>query len=154
MMLVLMLAAAALRDVPKTPPPPASPVPAQIDGLPIGVLPRQSLPATGCAAYLWTVSDKRVLVAMASADDRRLRVVLDGATVDLPRITQGGASNFGLSDTAEYAAADTHATLDLRIETRGDLLKGAVVPEGSLRLDRVGKDGVVVPVTGLIGCAG
>jgi hypothetical protein len=151
MMLVLMLAAAALRDVPKTPPAPA---PAQIDGLPIGVLPRQALPATGCAAYLWTATDKRVLVAMVSADDRRLRVVLDGAIVDLPRITQAGASNFGLSETAEYIAAGTQATLDLRIETRGDLVKGAVVPEGSLRLERAGKDGVVVPVTGLIGCAG
>lgn len=151
MMLPLMLAAAMARDAPKTAPPS---LPARIAGLPIGVLPRQALPATGCAAYLWTASDPRILVAMVSADARRLRLVLDDVVVDLPLTAQGGASSFGLTETADYAVAGTHVTLDLRIETRGDLVKGAIVPEGALLLDRDGKDGVVVPITGLVGCAG
>jgi len=152
MMLPLLLAAAAMREVPKPVPPPA---PAQIDGLPIGGLARQALPATGCAAYLWTATaEKRVLVAMASADAGQLRLALDGAVVDLPRTVQSGASSFGLAESTGYAVGGTHATLDLHVETRGDLVKGGVVSDGSLRLDRDGKDGVVVPVTGLIGCAG
>jgi len=152
MMLLLLLAVAMPRDVIKSAPPP--PLPAQIDGLPIGALPRQSLPATGCAAYLWSATQTRTLVAMVSADDRRLRIALDGAIVDLPRVGQSGASAFGLSQSAQYAVAGTHATLDLTIETRGDLVKGGVVSDGSLRLDRDGKDGLVLPVTGLVGCAG
>ncbi|MDF0489264.1 hypothetical protein PX554_14080 [Sphingomonas sp. H39-1-10] len=126
----------------------------QIAGLPLDVLPKQDLPATGCAAYLWTATEQRSLVAVASAEPGRLRLSLDGAIIDLPRTAQRGAANFGLSETTEYAAAGIHATLDLTIETRGDLVKGAAVPDGALRLDRDGKDGVVVPVTGLVGCSG
>lgn len=127
---------------------------APLDGVPLGVLPRQELPATGCAAYLWTAGETRTLIAMAVAAPAQLRLSLDGAIVDLPRTAQNGAATLGLTENADYAAPGTRATLDLRIETRGDLTKGAAIPEGSLRLDRDGKDGVVVPVTGLVGCAG
>lgn len=125
-----------------------------IAGLPLDVLPKQDLPATGCAAFLWTATEQRTLVAMATAEPARLRVSLDGAIVDLTRTAQRGAANFGLGESADYAAPGIRATLDLRIETRGDLVKGAAIPDGALRLDRDGKDGVVVPLTGLVGCAG
>jgi len=128
----------------------ATPIP----GLPLDVLAKQNLPATGCAAYLWTGSDQRVLVAMVAADPAHLRVSLDGAIVDLPRVAQRGGASFGLNDSTDYAAPGIRATLDLSIETRGDLVKGAAIPDGALRLDRDGKDGVVVPITGLVGCAG
>jgi len=130
----------------------ATPVP----GLPLDVLPKQDLPATGCAAYLWaaTGADQRTLVAMAAAEPAHLRVSLDGAIVDLSRSAQRGATNFGLSESTDYAAPGIRATLDLTIETRGDLVKGAAIPDGALRIDRDGKDGVVVPVTGLVGCSG
>lgn len=150
MIALLLLAAAHPHGTPPPPPPP----PTQIDDLPIDVLPRQALPASGCAAYLWTATELRRLVAMATAEPARLRIVLDGATIDLPRMAQRGVANFGLTDSADYAIAGTRATLDLRIETRRDLVKGAVVPDGVLRIDRDGRDGVVLPVTGLIGCAG
>ena len=125
-----------------------------IAGLPLDVLPKQDLPATGCAAFLWTATEQRTLVAMATAEPARLRVSLDGAIVDLARTAQRGATNFGVSDSTDYAAPGIRATLDLTIETRGDLIKGAAIPDGALRLERDGKDGVVVPVTGLVGCSG
>jgi len=131
---------------------------APIPGLPLDALPKQDMPASGCAAFLWTATEQRTLVAMAVAEPAHLRVSLDGVSVDLPRVAQRGSAAFGLSESSDYAAPGyaapgIRATLDLRIETRGDLVNGAAIPDGALRLDRDGKDGVVVPITGLVGCA-
>ena len=41
----------------------------------------------------------------------------------------------------------------VHFERRKDLAQGAVVPAATLRLDRPGKDSVVLPVAGIIGCA-
>ena len=38
-----------------------------VNGLPLGELAPQALPASGCAAYLFTTGDKRHFVAVASA---------------------------------------------------------------------------------------
>lgn len=133
----------------------AAPAPS-VDGLPIGAIPRQSLPARGCAAYLWTVpaaGGMRALVAMAQADPARLRLSLGGTIVDLDRSAQVGAGGFGFSETGEYGGGSVSAKLTMKIETRASVVAGAVVPEGVLQIDRAGQDSVVVPVAGLIGCA-
>ncbi len=131
---------------------PAKP-PVSIDGLPIAGLEKQALPVTGCAAYLFSTGATRVLVAMASAEPATLRIALDGTTADYARTTQQGNGSFGFAHMTEYKAGDVTATLDMTIVTRGDLTKGAAVPEAILRVDRPGKDGLVIPVAGLIGCA-
>ena len=126
---------------------------AVIDGLPIGALPTQALPASGCAAFLWTASGTRALVAMASADPARLRLSIGGTVTDLPRTEQHDAGGFGFAGVTQYQAGDVTAVLTMAIETRGDLKDGAAVPEATLRIDRTGQDSVVVPVAGLVGCA-
>ena len=137
---------------------PAAPALApSVDGLPIGAIPRQDLPARGCAAYLWTLGGSgggtRALVAMAQADPARLRLSVGGTIVDLERSAQVGAGGFGFSETSEYGGGSTAAKLTLKIETRDSISGGAVVPEGTLQLDRAGQDSIIVPVAGLIGCA-
>lgn len=131
---------------------PATPAPS-IDGLPLGAIPRQDLPARGCAAYLWTASGTRALVAMAQADPARLRVSIAGTIVDLERSGQVGAGGFGFAETNDYGGGSTAAKLTLKIETRGSIVGGALVPEGILQIDRAGQDSLVVPVAGMIGCA-
>ncbi len=126
--------------------------PASIDGLPIGGLEKQALPARGCAAYLFSTGATRTLVAMATADPATLRIALDGTTADYARSTQQGEGGFGFARTTEYKAGDVTATIDMTITTRNDLTKGAAVPDATLRVDRPGKDGLVIPVAGLIGC--
>ena len=121
--------------------------------LPLGTLPKQALPASGCAAFLWSGADQKTLIAMATAEPGQLRLMLNGAAVDLARTARSGAAGFGFSDTTDYAATGVHATLAIKTETRGDLVKGGVVSEGTLRLERDGQDGIVVPVTGIIGCS-
>jgi len=131
----------------------AAPAPTpMIDGTALGVLARQSLPASGCAAYLFTADGTRRFVAMAAAEAGTLRLVLDGATVDVARGAQSGAGSFGFAASTEYRGAGLVAHLDLTTEQRADLTAGAAIPQATLRLDRAGKDGVAVPLVGLIGC--
>lgn len=127
--------------------------PAPVSGLPLGALPRQSLPPRGCAAFLWSAGESRTLVAMVTADPARLRLSIDGAITDLPRASQQGEAGFGFAETAEYRAGTTIATIFMSIKTRADLKDGAAVPEATLRLDRDGKDSIVLPVAGMIGCS-
>ena len=126
--------------------------PQPLDGLPLGALPKQELPAKGCAAFLWSATGTRTLVAMITADPAQVRLSLGGAVTDLPRTAQQDDAGFGFSNSTVYGSGDVTATLDMKVMARGDLKDGALVPEGTLRLDRKGQDGVVLPVVGLIGC--
>lgn len=125
---------------------------ASIDGLPLGAIPRQTLPEHGCAAFLWSVGTTRALVAMASAEPATLRLSIDGTITDLARDTQQGAAGFGFAETTAYRAGTITATLVMSVKTRGDLKEGAAVSDATLRLDREGKDSIVLPVAGMIGC--
>ncbi len=149
--------ASLIAAAPQAAPVAASAPPASIDGLPIGAIPRQDLPAKGCAAYLWTAdgsgSGTRALVAMAQADPARLRLSIGGTIVDLERGGQVGAGGFGFADTGDYGGGGVTARLTMKIETRASISGGAAVPEGVLQLDRAGQDSIVVPVAGIIGCA-
>lgn len=125
-------------------------VPAAAETLqPIG---RQQLPAKGCAAYLWSVADRQ-LVAMAGGEPARLRVAPDGKTVDLSQEGASGMGEFGIPATGTYRAGDLTITTDLQVVRDAALTGGAKVPAGSLRIDRAGRDSVVMPVAGMIGCA-
>lgn len=128
----------------------APPVP--LEGLPLAELPKQELPPKGCAAFLWTTSGTRTLVAMATADPAQLRLSLGGTITDLARASQQGDAGFGFANSADYGSDDVTATLDMTVVARGDIKDGAQVSGGTLRLDRKGQDGVVLPIVGLIGC--
>ena len=47
---------------------------------------------------------------------------------------------------------DVAATLDLTIASRGDLKDGATVPQATLRIEQPGRDVLILPLGGLIGC--
>lgn len=118
----------------------------------LGPIGRQTLPPKGCAAYLWNNGPKRQLVAMATAEPGVIRLRLDGKTVDVARAGQEGAAGFGFAGVTEYRGADVTAVLDMTVQAREDLAAGAVVPVATLRVERPGRDVLVTPVAGLIGC--
>ena len=149
---LLLLANAAPAVQKSAPPPPAAPQPS-IDGLPVGEIPKQTLPAKGCAAFLWSAARTRALVAMATADPAQLRLSLGGTITDLSRTAQQGPGGFGFSGVTEYRGGAVTAVLDMTITIRNDLKDGAAVSQATLRVDREGQDSVVLPVAGLIGCA-
>jgi len=148
LVLLLLAGAATARDDT-----PARPLLSSIDGLPLGELPKQVLPATGCAAYLWSDGTTHALVAMASADPAQIRLSLGGTITDYPRVAQHGLGGLGFAGTTTYRSGDVTATLEMTIATQADLTQGAAVPSGVLTLARTGHDTVVLPVGGLIGCA-
>ena len=124
-----------------------------VQGAPVlGPIGRQVLPPKGCAAYLWNNAPKRELVAMATAEPGQIRLRLDGKTLDVARAGQAGAAGFGFAERTEYRGPDVTAVLDMTVQTRRDLTAGAVVPAGTLRVERPGRDVLVAPVAGLIGC--
>ena len=116
----------------------------------LGAIGPQELPREGCAAYLWNLDEPRRLVAMAEAG--RLRLNLDGRAIDLPRVTAEGAAGLGLSASTRYAAGDMAATVALAVTERPDVAKGGFVSDATLTLEPRGKDMVVVPVAGMVGC--
>lgn len=112
----------------------------------------QALPAKGCAAYLWNVAD-RGLVAMATAEAGTLRLAPGGKPIDLSRGDGSGDAALGFTATTVYRGGEISATLDMQIVRDPALTAGAKVPTGTLRIDRTGRDTLVVPVAGMIGCS-
>ncbi len=123
-----------------------------VQAVALDALPKQALPAKGCAAYLWSVADRR-FVAMASADPAQLRVATGGKVVDVARTDESGAGDYGFAGRTAYAGGQVSVTLDMTIVRKADLAAGAAVPAATLTIARAGQDSVVVPVAGLIGCA-
>lgn len=127
-------------------------VPAAVPSL--GDLPPQSLPRTGCAAYLWSVGDQqRQMVAVATAASGVLRLSLDGRALDLARAGPVAGGPYGLEGESVYRGQAATARIAIEIATREDLRDGAIVPTGTLTVERPGGDAMVVPVAGLVGCA-
>lgn len=146
MMLLLIAAAVQAATPAKTVPGDTTKAPATLG--PIG---KQAMPARGCAAYLWSTGD-RALVAMATADSARLRLAVDGKPVDYARVDEGGPGGYGFAGVTTYRGGDLTVALDMTIVTREDLASGAMVPNATLRLERPGRDTIVLPVAGMIGC--
>ena len=116
----------------------------------LGTLPKQTLPAKGCAAYLWAVQDQRFV---AMVEPGRLRIMLDGKPVDLSAAEAGGMAALGLASTTRYAGEGVTATLDMTIIQRETLQDGAIVSDATIRLARGNQDEIIVPVGGMVGCA-
>lgn len=116
---------------------------------PIG---RQQLPARGCAAYLWSTTDRQ-LVAMAVADPGTIRLAVGGQPAVYQRTSEEGAGKLGFAGDSQYRGGDLTATLSMEIVLHEGLTAGGQVSSGTLRIDRTGGDSVVMPVVGLIGCA-
>ncbi|MBS0478000.1 MAG: hypothetical protein JSR79_01715 [Proteobacteria bacterium] len=147
---LIVLAGPALAKDRKPAPPP--PIVASVDGLPIGAVPKQDLPAKGCAAFLWTRGPSQAMIAMAVAEPATIRLTIDGKVQDFAMTAQTGAGGYGFSHTAEYKGGDVTATLEMTITNETSLQSGARISDATLSIARPGRDTVVVPAGGLIGC--
>ena len=131
--------------------------PSLIEGTPLGraIARAGTLPAKGCAAYSsGPPATARTLVAMMPMPIRAATAVARRHHPQrIWRATGQGDAGFGFAPTAVYRVpGDVMVTLDMTIAARGDLKDGAAVSDGTLRLDRKGQDGIVLPIVGLIGC--
>lgn len=104
-------------------------------------LPPQKLIAGRCVIFLWTRSEPPRRIAMADETARTLLVHYRGKPLLLPS-----------TGTGSYAVGSLSITLDLDIVGREGLTEGAIVSQGSLRVDQTDRDSNVVPVGGIRGC--
>ncbi len=124
---------------------------APLPAVTLGAIGRQKMPAKGCAAFVWSIADRK-LVAMATAQPAQLRLSIEGKTVDVAQVAMRGEGGLGFSGSTDYAGGDVIATLDMKIVVKRELAKGAQVTDAVLRVERRGGDALIVPVAGLIGC--
>lgn len=121
------------------------------DGIPLGALPQQALGKGECGLFLWKTGASARLVLMAkSGPPPFARLLLDGAAIDLPRLDDGG--DLAQTPNARYGNGSVTVSIDVVIEPRRGLSDGALIPSGSIRVDRRAGDGFVVPATGLLAC--
>jgi hypothetical protein len=128
-------------------PKPGKPVAPIEIGLGLETLPDQDMPKDGCAVFLWRAGDPARLLLVARSDPPAAMVKLDGRVRSLPRTAVDGRRT-------SYADGEDRIAIEVTVEPRRGLKDGAVITEGSLTLDRAGGATMVVPVAGLIGCAG
>lgn len=124
------------------------------DALPLGALPKQDLKPGECAIFLWKAGQGARLLLAARANPPQARVLLDGKMVDLPRLPPTGAAVpiQGQDPHARYGNGRVTLRLDLVIEERAGLTRGALIPSGSLAFNRQGGEEIIVPVRGMLGC--
>lgn len=133
--------------------PAARPLPTSIDGLPIGAIPQQEMPARGCAAFLWSKTPTTALVAMLTTDPAQVRFAPAGTVTDLVRVAQSGGGGHGFASSTDYAGGDWRLTVAIEVVDRADLVGGAAIPTGTITLTRTGQDSIILPVAGVLACS-
>ena len=133
--------------------PPARALPISIDGLPIGAIPQQELPPSGCAAFLWSKTQTTALIAMLTSDPAQIRFAPGGIVTDLVRVAQAGGGGHGFASSTDYAGGDWRLTVAIDVVDRPDLVSGAAIPTGTVTLAREGQDSVILPVAGVVACS-
>jgi hypothetical protein len=82
-----------------------------------------------------------------------LRLTIDGKVTDLPISAQNGIGGLGYSQITEYKGKGATATLQIVVKTDASTPKSGSISGATLRIDRAGQAGVVIPVAGAIDCA-
>ncbi len=103
--------------------------------------PQQLPPGSGCAIFLWTRGEPPRRVAMLAERQATLRIMIDRAVVDLPRLAEPGA----------YGNGRVRALLDLTLSPE-PRLPAATMVTGVLRLEEAGGEELAVAVGGLRAC--
>lgn len=121
---------------------------------PLKELPQQSVNTDECGLALWARGQgaQRIFFAVNA---RRFAVInFDGAQIRMSAQHERKALVRGFSETQLYEGSGLAVALDLTIETRQDVIAGAVVRDGVLTLTQGGSGRtLVVPVVGVIGCS-
>lgn len=120
-------------------------------GLPLGTLAPRKLNVGECGMFLWARNAERNLVFFNTRGGAG-RMVLDGQEVSLTRVAADGAEVLGQFEQQTFSYDGLAIELQLQFESRPGLARGAVIPQGALRLKRNDGWEYIQPVAGLVGC--
>lgn len=121
---------------------------------PLKELAQQQVGTDECGLALWARSRDAQRIFFAVNTRRFALINFDGQEIALPAQHTRKALVRGFSQNQLYEGSGLTIALDLTIETRQDVIAGAVVRDGVLTLTQ-GQSGrtLVVPVVGVIGCS-
>jgi hypothetical protein len=120
----------------------------------LGELPAQNLRKGECGMFLWSRTDDRKLILFSRANDDGAIVVLDGREQNIPRLATEGRVVLNYSEQQSYVWRGYALQVRIEFDQRQGIGRGAIIPNGTIRMSR--RDGweYVVPVGGLIACEG
>jgi len=119
----------------------------------IGMLSPQTLAAGECGLFLWSRSLERNLI-LFNGRDGVAHMVINGQSMKLPRLQAEGEQILGQFEKQIFQQSEYTLHIEVSFEKRAGIARGAVVPQGSLRLVSDGGWEVIVPIGGLVACEG
>ncbi len=119
----------------------------------IGMLSPQTLAAGECGLFLWSRSSERNLI-MFNGRDGMAHMVINGQSVKFPRLQAEGEQILGQFEKQTFQQSPYTLYIEVKFEKRAGISRGAVVPQGSLRMVSEGGWEVIVPIGGLVACEG
>ena len=118
----------------------------------IGALPAQRVPPGSCGLFLWANMPDRALVFYSDNATSTGAIQLDGQQIILPRSEAMGETRLGQFLRQTFENDQLLVAVSFHAEVREGLSKGAIVREGTLRIEEKSGWEIVAPVAGLIGC--
>jgi hypothetical protein len=117
----------------------------------IGTLAPRKLAAGECGMFLWAKSSERNLVFFNTRGGSG-QMVIGGEEVQLTRAAADGAEVLGQFENQTFKYERLSIELQIQFERRPGLARGAIIPQGALRLKRDDGWEYILPVGGLVGC--
>ncbi len=124
---------------------------AAVDERVIGTLGPRKLAVGECGLFLWAKTAEQNLVFFNTRGGEG-QMMLSGRETKLTRISADGAEILGQFENQVFKHESLSIELQIQFETRPGLARGAVIPQGALRLKRDDGWEMFVPVGGLVGC--
>lgn len=122
------------------------------DGTPdVGTLAPRKLAAGECGMFLWARTADRNLVFFNTRGGAG-QMVLGGREVKVERASADGAEVLGQFENQTFKYDRLSIELRIQFEHRPGLARGAIIPQGALRLKRDDGWEYILPVGGLVGC--
>lgn len=143
--------ASGVTPAPTTSPASKTGASASHDGREIGTLGPRKLAAGECGMFLWSKGSDRNLVFF-NARGGAGHMVLGGREVEVARAAADGAEILGQFENQTFKYEGLSIVLQIQFERRPGLARGAIIPQGALRLKRDDGWEYILPVGGLVGC--
>jgi len=119
--------------------------------LQLGTLAPRKLASGECGMFLWAKTSERNLVFF-NARGGSGHMVLGGREIEVVRGSAEGQEILGQYETQIFRHQDISIEIQIQFERRPGLARGAIIPQGALRLKRDDGWESIIPVGGLVGC--
>lgn len=118
----------------------------------IGNLPAQIVKPGSCGLFLWATMPKRTLVFFSDNQTSDSALMFNGEQKTLPLTQANGQAILGHYSQQTYKNEALTVMVSFEAEIKEGLRDGAVIREGTWRIQEKSGWEIIMPVVGLIGC--